>query len=119
MKKVPLDLPSVTVVERRQWPRLSHGYGGKNVTIPKSVLLHTTQHYVHPAKVDEKKEAIRLGEAPRVELARDPIGRYWILDGHHTLVAYEQLGLTPRAFLWEPGSAIHPKPPRYQGEGRR
>lgn len=111
-------LPGVIVEPRRAWPQLTHGYGGRNVTIPDSRNLYTVQRAVDDARVAQKMQAIERGEALRVEVAQDAAGRLWILDGHHTLAAYRKLGRTPRAFLYAPGDEITPKAPQFsRGSG--
>jgi hypothetical protein len=113
--RTKLKLEGVITHPRKEWPSLTHGYGGRNVLIPQGRELHTTQGFVSPHVVEEKSALLRTGARLRVSLARDVTGRLWITDGHHALAAYHSLNETPRGFLYDFGSDVHVKAPRFRG----
>lgn len=115
--RIPLASLGIKTLHGRDWPS-GHtiSYGSKNVLIPDVAQLHTTQAWVDSETVERKKREILAGTAPvpRVELFRGPDKRIWILDGHHTLVAYLQLGRIPKAAVYGSGNTPLPLPPRFR-----
>lgn len=112
-KLLALRTLGLDVRPAREWPQGPLGYGGRNVILGPSAIkrLRTTQTHVACAVVNAK---IAAGTADQVELARDPQGQIWILDGHHALAAYLLTARPPRAFLHHTrGDATFPPPPRF------
>jgi hypothetical protein len=83
----------MVVHPRREWPLVWASFHGP-VVLPPNALLHTTQARVRRAGVLDKKRLLARGAALFVHVFQAD-GRWWVFNGHHTLVALGLLGLGP------------------------
>ena len=112
-KREHLRTIGVEVHPKTDWPWPHVAYGGqREIQIPTDMPLHTTQAYVDLAHVARIRQAIETGKyiAP-VEVVR--VGdRFWIVDGHHTLVAYRLLSRAAPGVRYTSGPEGPLQPPQ-------
>lgn len=102
----------VVVHPRSEWPYVGLSYGTKYVTPRYPITFHTTQDRVSEIIVQEKRDALRNGAPLAVEVVKVD-GHVWIVDGHHTLVAFLLDGVPPRLAVYGAGPH-YVDPPRYR-----
>jgi hypothetical protein len=96
---------------RQSWPERGISYGTRSVVPNRTITFHTTQDRVSEAIVEARIARLEAGERPEVEVLHDGT-RYWVIDGHHLLVAYLLKEIRPRLALHSTGPHIV-SPPRY------
>lgn len=113
---IDLKLDGVVVHPVSAWPKPTYGIEGKFIDAPEGRELHTVQSKVHADVIAGKVALIQKRKRPPyVTVVCDKRNRLWILDGHHTLAAYRQLGRTPKVFIIEDGQFVA-VPPKYLKE---
>lgn len=110
----------IKILPYKVWPGniindwfITISYETHRVLINDVTKLHTTQRFVSTEKVEEKITKLLNGEKLAVEIFRDGLNRIWILDGHHTLIAFLELGQIPKGALHRDGSEQLPPAPRF------
>lgn len=110
---IPLEELGLRVRPLAEWYGVTAGHHSEPAPCPS--VLYTTQTHVSRSTVERRKREIHGGHRPRVDLAQEMARkRFWVLDGHHALVAYRELGIEPSCELREPGDYALP-PPRFRG----
>lgn len=110
---------NLTVVPAADWyrdVRTVAPYTSPEKRLRRTAALFTTQRYIDTDVVAQWKHRIRAGEDERVEVIYAE-ERLYVLDGHHRLVAYLELGGDVPIYLYR-NAFIGDKvpPPRFQGK---
>jgi hypothetical protein len=118
MARATIDLEDLGVVVHPygDWPHVGLSYETKYVTPKYAITFHTTQDRVNAALVEEKRQRLRTGALLAVEVVSLQ-KRIWVIDGHHTLVAYLLEGLPPRLAVHGAGP-YYVDAPRFKARGK-